>query len=163
MYIFEELLDMPSQFERLFFRFSKLDYRWVPDSWEGSPGESFSAIQHACHLRDIEIDGYQMRIKRTIEEEQPSLPSLDGYELARLRRYDQEEPESVLKAFRIARTETVATLQKIPSVEFARRANFAEYGCISLEGLVHLLRSHDLQHLACLEWLLAKRTNVAHD
>jgi hypothetical protein len=163
MYIFEELLDMPNQFERLFFRFSRVDHRWVPDSWEGSPGESFSAIQHACHLRDIEIDGYQMRIKRTIEEERPSLTSLDGYELARLRRYDQEEPKSVLKAFRIARAETVATLQKIPSREFARRADFAEYGCVSLEGLVHLLRSHDFQHLACLEWLLAKRTNAVHD
>ncbi|MCU1307804.1 MAG: hypothetical protein JWN45_2499, partial [Acidobacteriaceae bacterium] len=29
MYIFEELLDMPNQFERLFFRFSGVDQRWV--------------------------------------------------------------------------------------------------------------------------------------
>src|SRR6266404_2831814 len=163
MYIFEELQEMPNQFERLFFRFSGVDQRWTPDSWEGSPGETFSAIQHACHLRDIEVDGYQLRIKRTIEEERPSLPSLDGYELARLRKYDQEDPESVLKAFRIARTGTVATLQNIPGREFARRADFAEYGCVSLEGLVHLLRSHDFQHLACLEWLLGKRTNAVHD
>jgi hypothetical protein len=25
----------------------------------------FSALEHACHLRDIEVDGYQVRIRGT--------------------------------------------------------------------------------------------------
>jgi hypothetical protein len=27
---------------------------------------------------------------------------------------------------------------------------------VTLRGLAHILRSHDLQHLACLHWLMAK-------
>jgi hypothetical protein len=28
----------------------------------------FSALEQACHLRDIEIDGYQVRLRRTCQE-----------------------------------------------------------------------------------------------
>ena len=54
-------------------------------------------------------------------------------------------------------------LHAMPKVELhchllgtVRRATFAEYGEVSLRGLAHILRSHDLQHLACLHWLMAK-------
>ena len=40
--------------------------------------------------------------------------------------------------------------------DWHRPATFAEYGDVTLRGLAHILRSHDLQHLACLHWLLAK-------
>ena len=34
--------------------------------------------------------------------------------------------------------------------------DFAEYGRLTLRALVHYLRSHDQQHLACLQWLGGK-------
>src|SRR4051812_28667332 len=42
--------------------------RWRPADWGGSPGESFSAIEHVCHVRDIERDGYHVRIRRLLDE-----------------------------------------------------------------------------------------------
>jgi hypothetical protein len=57
--------------------------RWKPEVWDGSPGESFSALEHVCHVRDIERDGYRVRIRRLLDENDPSLVSLDGDELAR--------------------------------------------------------------------------------
>jgi hypothetical protein len=64
--------------------------------------------------------------------------------------------EAALAAFRKARRETVAMLQVARADDWNRKATFAEYGEVSLSGLAHILRSHDLQHLACLHWLLAK-------
>ena len=55
-----------------------------------------------------------------------------------------------------ARRETVAILQTVRRDDWNRTATFAEYGEVTLGGLAHILRSHDLQHLACLHWLLAK-------
>jgi hypothetical protein len=47
-------------------------------------------------------------------------------------------------------------LQTVRQDDWSRMATFAEYGEVTLSGLAHILRSHDLQHLACLHWLLAK-------
>ena len=38
---------------------------WAPPSWEGVPSEAFTAIEQVCHVRDIEIDGYQLRFRRS--------------------------------------------------------------------------------------------------
>jgi len=38
----------------------------------------------------------------------------------------------------------------------ARVAFFAEHGAITVRSLVHLLASHDQQHLAGLQWLLGR-------
>jgi len=40
--------------------------------------------------------------------------------------------------------------------QLSRPATFEGHGAITVQGLVHVLCSHDLQHLACMEWLLAK-------
>ena len=41
---------------------------WAPPSWEGIPSERFTAIEQICHVRDIELDGYQVRFARTLNE-----------------------------------------------------------------------------------------------
>jgi hypothetical protein len=150
------LAAMPEQFERVFRSIPSGYGNWRPSSWEGSPGETFSALEHACHLRDIERDGYQVRIRRTLEESSPLLESIDGYALARERRYAEAHPPDVLAAFRSARNSTLEQIQRIADEQLARPATFEGHGEITLRGLVHVLCSHDLQHLACLQWLLAK-------
>jgi hypothetical protein len=37
---------------------------WRPASWDGIPSESLTIRQQACHVRDIEIDGYAVRFAR---------------------------------------------------------------------------------------------------
>ncbi len=64
---------------------------WKPPSWDGIPSESLTAIEQLCHVRDVEIDGYQLRIERTLAERNPELPSLDTYELAKTRDYAKQE------------------------------------------------------------------------
>lgn len=151
-----ELAAMPDQIEALILRVPADRLDWKPESWDGIPGERFSALEQACHLRDIEIDGYHRRFGRTLTETLPDLASIDSYELASKHEYGADDALRALVAFRGAREETVAMLEKLRAEDWQRRATFAEYGEVSLRGLAHILRSHDLQHLACLHWLLAK-------
>jgi hypothetical protein len=150
------LAAMPDLLERLFRSFPKDSALWKPSSWEGIPGEAFAALEQICHVRDIEIDGYQVRIRRLLAEQHPLLVSLDGYALAAERRYAEADGSDVLASFRAARRETVALLGTVSDEQLQRRGEFEGFGPVTLAGVVHLLSSHDQQHLACLHWLLAK-------
>ena len=92
-----------------------------------------------------------------IEEERPSLVSIDGYELARERRYDEADLGG--RARRLPRgarphARHAARARRTPSS--TRAGEFAEYGVLTLRALLHYLRSHDQQHLAGLHWLLGR-------
>jgi hypothetical protein len=156
MQILAELAAMPDEAAGLLAQVPAARLAWVPPTWEGIPGERFTALGQACHLRDIEIDGYHVRFERTLREEKPDLASIDSYALAEEKHYEAEDVDAALAAFRKARRETVAMLQMARADDWSRKATFAEYGEVTLGGLAHILRSHDLQHLACLHWLLAK-------
>ena len=89
--------------------------RWRPESWDAIPGEMFSAQEQACHLRDIEVEGYHQRFDRLLREEGPELASIDGYALARERRYGEQDALEALAAFRCARAKTVESWRGSPS------------------------------------------------
>jgi hypothetical protein len=156
MEMIDELGSMPDALERDFARIPVVARAWEPESWEGFPGETFSAAGQVCHVRDIEIDGYLVRFERLLLEDRPLLVSIDSYALARERRYGEQDPIAALAAFRAARTRTVAVLRGLRDADWARRGQFEGYGSVTLEGLVHVLRSHDHQHLSCLQWLLGR-------
>ncbi|WP_119305193.1 DinB family protein [Dongia deserti] len=156
MQILSQLAAMPDEIAGLISQVPAERLAWVPPTWEGIPGERFTALSQACHLRDIEIDGYHVRFGRTLREDRPDLVSIDSYELARERNYEADNADAAIAAFRGARRETIAMLSMTREADWDRTATFAEYGEVSLRGLAHILRSHDLQHLACLHWLLAK-------
>ena len=150
------LESFPDQIESLYAAFPRQFVHWAPPSWDGVPSEPFTALEQICHVRDIEIDGYQVRLRRTLEEHEPFLPSIDSESVARERRYGEADAARVLADFRSARATTLRLLRSISPRELERRATFEGYGPVSLRGLVHYLCSHDQQHLAGLQWLLGK-------
>ena len=129
---------------------------WAPPSWAGVPSEPLTALEQVCHVRDIEVDGYQLRLRRTLEEDHPTLVSLDTDALARERRYGDASAAVMLADFRRARAETVALIRGLAPAQFDRTAHFEGYGPVSLRGLIHYLCSHDQQHLAGLQWLMGQ-------
>lgn len=129
---------------------------WAPAAWDGVPSEPFTALEQLCHVRDIEREGYQVRFRRTLEETNPFLASIDSEALARARSYGTSSAADALASFRDARAQTVALLAGLSAAQLARTADFEGYGPTSLRGLVHYLCSHDQQHLAGLQWLLGK-------
>jgi hypothetical protein len=146
----------PVQLEEVLRLFPADGWDWEPPDWDGIPGERFSAVGQVCHLRDIEADGYHVRIRRLLQEENPDLVSLDGYQLAQERAYRQADPFRALADFRAARRTTIGLLAPVRADQLERRGSFAEYGELTLRGLIHYLCSHDQQHLACMHWLLGR-------
>ena len=129
---------------------------WKPASWEGIPSERYTALEQICHVRDIEIDGYHVRFQRTLDESHPFLPSVDGDSLAAQRSYATADATTVLAEFRTARAHTIELISGLTRDQFARTAQFEDYGALTLRSLVHYLCSHDQQHLAGLQWLLGQ-------
>ena len=129
---------------------------WAPPSWEGIPSEPFTAIEQVCHVRDIEVEGYHVRLQRTLHEMNPTLASIDSEAVTKERPYALEDTREVFAAFRKARAKTLALIATLTPVQFDRTAVFEGYGPLTLRSLVHYLCSHDQQHLAGLQWLLGK-------
>lgn len=146
----------PDQLEAHFSAFPAAFVHWAPPSWDGVPSEPLTAIEQLCHVLDIEIEGYQLRLRRALAEDHPTLPSLDTEALARERNYGQADSTAVLAAFRQARADTMAIIAAINPAQLARTATFEGYGSLTVRSLVHYLCSHDQQHLAGLQWLLGK-------
>jgi hypothetical protein len=150
------LESFPQQLEAHYAAIPTEFKNWAPPSWEGVPSEPLTAIEQVCHVRDIEIDGYHVRFRRTLSESHPTLGSLDTEALARQRSYGTSDGQEALEAFIAARASTIALLAGLSPEQFDRTAVFDGYGLVSLRGLVHYLCSHDQQHLAGLQWLLGK-------
>ncbi len=145
----------PAELEQHYAVFPAQFVHCAPPSWDGAPSEPFTAIEQICHVRDIEIEGYQVRIQRTLTEDTPQLASIDSEAVARQRDYGRSDPTQVFAGFRAARLRTLELL-RVDEEQLKRRAVFEGYGPVTLRGLVHFLCSHDQQHLAGLQWLLGK-------
>ena len=150
------LAAFPDQLEAHFAAFPPAATRWAPASWDGVPSEPLTAIEQLCHVRDIEVDGYHVRIRRTLAEERPTLASIDTDALARERAYAHDDATRALADFRAARAITLEMISGLGETQLARTAVFEGYGALTLQSLLHYLCSHDQQHLAGLQWLLGK-------
>jgi hypothetical protein len=147
--------DFPRQLEAYYAEVPVEFRNWRPPSWEGIPSEPFTPIEQVCHVLDIEVDGYHVRLRRALQETNPDLVSLDGERLARERRYATANVAEVFSAFRRARAKTLGLIAELSPQQFARTAQF-EGRSVTVRSLVHYLCSHDQQHLAGLQWLLGR-------
>ena len=146
----------PVELEKHYAAFPPEFVHWTPESWEGVPSEPFTAIEQVCHVRDIEIDGYHVRFRRTLDEQSPTLDSIDSESLAKQRDYAHADAQRMFAEFREARARTLELLRGLDDAQLQRPAVFEGYGRVTLRGLVHYLCSHDQQHLSGLQWLLGK-------
>jgi hypothetical protein len=142
--LLDETASVSNEFEKILQRFAPDYLPWKPESWEGIPSEEFSAIEQICHLRDIEIVGYQVRLQQVASENNPVLVSIDGYELAENRKYHQQNLDDVLDEFRQARLQTIELIKSFSENDFTQKGFFEDYGEVNLRSLIFYLRSHDL-------------------
>ena len=106
----------------------------------------FSFVEHACHLRDIEREGYRERIGKLLREPRPLLADIDGGRLARERRYNEQDFGDGLFAFGQARAENVSVLRALSAEELERAGTFEGAGEITLGELVAMMCEHDRAH-----------------
>jgi hypothetical protein len=115
--------------------------------------EEFSITENVLHLRDIEEEGYSVRIRRLIEEAEPFLNDLDGARLARERDYNSQNMHEALERLTRARYDNVAVLRSLSPEALNRRGKFEGAGTITLGQLLLMMKEHDAAHLKELEKL----------
>jgi hypothetical protein len=136
----QRVADLIAGFDR-----DALRFRPAPDA--------FSAVEQVCHLRDIEHDGYNRRVRRVLEEDNPQLDGIDGSQLALERDYQAQDAMAALAAFDDARQSSLQLLRNASEVELTRTCTLEGSRDVTLAGLADLMRKHDSEHLAELESL----------
>ena len=120
--------------------------------------EEFSFLEHVCHLRDIEREGYCVRIAKLLSEDQPFLTDIDGAKLAEERDYNSQIFDEALSAFTRARKNNIETIRPLPPENLKRIGIFQNVGTITLEQLLSMMREHDNEHLRALSDLRSQVT-----
>jgi len=110
-----------------------------------SPGR-FSLVEHCCHLRDLEEEGYTLRLRRMLRESGPTLDDFDGSAVAARRAYPAQDPLAAAGAFAEARAANLALLGSLDARAIARTARFGEHGNITIARLAALMDEHDASH-----------------
>lgn len=107
----------------------------------------FSILEHICHLRDIEEEGYAVRIEKLLIEVEPFLPDVDGNKLAEERAYNQQDFRAALHEFTLARNNNLQVIEGLTLTQLSRRGILEKVGAVSLERLLLMMRDHDREHL----------------
>jgi hypothetical protein len=115
----------------------------------------FSPLEDLWHLRDIEREGYFVRIARILSEDVPILEDLDGDRMAIERRYNELELAQAMAGFAAARAESLALLKGLPAGAWSRQAHFANR-LIDLKMLIAMMVDHDRGHLSSIRGVYVK-------
>ena len=109
------------------------------------PGGTFSLTEQACHLRDLEREGYLVRVRRILGEDTPELAGFDGDAVARERNYAAQDARQAARDFSAARAELLALLESVDAAKAGRTAVF-DGRRITLADLVRMIEEHDGGH-----------------
>ena len=134
------LEETPASIRQLADALPKQDLRWKPSA------DEFSVVEQVCHLRDLEREGYSVRIRKMLAENQPILPDFDGSRIARERNYNNQDFESACQEFALARAENVRLMKTLSPDQLKRSGALEGVGVITVEKLFHLMREHDQSH-----------------
>jgi hypothetical protein len=135
-------------------RFAEIAEGIAPAQWKTRAKDgNFSLQEHACHLRDIEIEAYRVRLERMLAEATPALADVDGGMLARERDYHRQDFATAQAAFAAVRADMVQRLASLSPEQRRHTGVMEAIGEISVEGLVQMMLAHDAEHLADLEKL----------
>lgn len=115
----------------------------------------FSLIEHVWHLADIEREGYGMRIRRVLCEQEPALSDFDGERIARERVYIKRDLAEGLAALARDRARNVAKLRRIRTSDWKRRGVQEGVGLITLEDVPRMMAAHDRSHTSEIANLMA--------
>lgn len=108
---------------------------------------SFSPVEDVCHLRDLEVEGFAVRINRILNEAEPVLADFDGGRIAAERDYNSQDIREALETFALARNQNLDRLRALPAEQLAREGILEGVGRVSLKRLLSLMREHDEGHL----------------
>ncbi len=111
-----------------------------------APGDGgFSLGEHACHLRDLEREGFLVRVRRLIAEQAPRLAPFDGDAVAAAHNYPAQDAGIAAQEFAAARRELTGLLAALTRDEMARPAFFGDRP-VTFGEVVAMMVAHDREH-----------------
>ncbi|HUQ29876.1 MAG TPA: DinB family protein [Usitatibacter sp.] len=118
--------------------------------------DGFCLIEQACHLRDLEREGYAVRLERMLDQEHPELAGFEGDVVARERDYMAQEARGAARAFRLERERFLARARTLTSDEMRRTGSFMGRS-ITVCDLLAMMVDHDAGHRGEIAALVAAR------
>jgi hypothetical protein len=114
--------------------------------------ESFCLVEHACHLRDLEREGYAVRLARMLGEVSPTLEGFEGDVIARERDYMSQDARRAAAEFALAREGFLERARALTGDEMSRTASFMGR-TITVCDLLAMMVEHDRGHREEIEAL----------
>lgn len=111
-------------------------------------GGSFSLVEHVWHLADLEREGYGVRIRRLLTEDEPRLSNFEGDRVARERVYHRRDLAEGLLAFTAARSRNLEMLREASASDWKRSGEQEGVGPLSLSDIPRMMAEHDRSHEA---------------
>ena len=118
--------------------------------------DTFSLVEHACHLRDLEIEGYSLRLDRMLEQVDPALAGFEGDVIARERDYLAQDATKAAAQFALSRAALVARAGTLAAGQMARTGTFMGR-TITVCDLLAMMVEHDRGHREEIAALVATR------
>ncbi|MDQ5858695.1 MAG: DinB family protein [Acidobacteriota bacterium] len=106
----------------------------------------FSFVEHVWHLADLEREGYGVRIRRLLSEDEPLLSNFDGERVAHERVYQRRDLADGLLAFTAARTRNLQLLREVPNGDWTKTAEQEYVGAVALGDIPRMMVEHDRTH-----------------
>jgi FMN phosphatase YigB (HAD superfamily) len=120
--------------------------------WSCCPQEEgWGPVEIACHLRDVEREITQPRLRKILSEENPYLAPVESDSWAEQRNYRAQDGPQALRDFAEARKATIALLRDLAHPDFARTARHALFGPTTLAEQARFSARHDLLHIEQLQ------------
>jgi hypothetical protein len=108
--------------------------------------KSFSFVENLWHLADLEREGFGLRIRRILAEENPALANFDGDRLAKERGYQEKDADRALALFARSRAQNLEILRRLRQADWKRAGSQEGVGRVSLEDVARLMAEHDRSH-----------------
>jgi FMN phosphatase YigB (HAD superfamily) len=116
--------------------------------WSCCPQEEgWGPVEIACHLRDVEREITQPRLRKILAEENPYLIPVESDSWSEERRYRAQDGPQALRDFTAARKATIALLRDLRPADWSRTARHALFGPTTLAEQVRFSARHDLLHI----------------
>ncbi len=116
---------------------------------------AFSLIENVWHLADLEREGYGVRIRRILTEEEPLLSDFDGDRVARERNYQSRDLAEGLALFAGARGRNLEMLRSLSPSDWKRAGEQECVGRVTLEDVARMMVEHDRSHTGDVADLIA--------
>jgi uncharacterized damage-inducible protein DinB len=124
-----------------------------PEALRRAPAEGkWSAIEIACHLRDIDRL-YAEHVTKAAFSERPSFWMMDNARVVEKLRYREADVAALLKENRRRRSELTTLLRSLPDSVWQRTGIHPKRGEISIGKLAEVIADHDESHLSQIEVL----------